>query len=213
MSGYFAGLLLVHRLTPRIVQLVGHIRVFAASPRWYRASFFCFPYGSIRCRGSPCASSPGLCTSGLYIVCESWLNSASSNQNRGKMLSIYMIVSYGAMGGGQLLLNVSDGSGFRASSSCRRCCLVAAAAVAGADRDAKPRRHAPGDDCRNLPGFAVGCDRHLRQWACAERLLQHGRRLGLMQGLPLPYVSLMMALPPIAVIVSQYPAGCIVGSL
>ncbi len=54
----------------------------------------------------------GLCVSGMYIVCESWLNAASSNTNRGKTLSIYMIVTYGALGLGQLLLNVSDESGF-----------------------------------------------------------------------------------------------------
>jgi MFS family permease len=34
-----------------------------------------------------------------------------------------------------------------------------------------------------------------------------GAVFGLMQGMPLSYVSLMMALPPIGVILSQYPAG------
>ena len=34
-----------------------------------------------------------------------------------------------------------------------------------------------------------------------------GAVFGLMQGLSLPYVSIMMALPPLAIILSQYPAG------
>ena len=34
------------------------------------------------------------------------------NENRGQLLSIYMIVTYAAMGGGQFLLNVTDTSGF-----------------------------------------------------------------------------------------------------
>jgi MFS family permease len=38
-------------------------------------------------------------------------------------------------------------------------------------------------------------------------LFAMGAVYGLMQGLSLPYVSIMMALPPLAVIVSQYPAG------
>ena len=34
-----------------------------------------------------------------------------------------------------------------------------------------------------------------------------GAVYGLMQGLSLPYISIMLALPPLAVILSQYPAG------
>ncbi len=48
----------------------------------------------------------------MYIVCESWLNAASTNRNRGQMLSLYMIVTYGMLGLGQLLLNITDESGF-----------------------------------------------------------------------------------------------------
>ena len=36
-----------------------------------------------------------------------------------------------------------------------------------------------------------------------------GAVFGLMQGMALPYVSLMMALPPIGVIVTQFPAGAL----
>ena len=49
---------------------------------------------------------------GLYIVAESWLNDATPNAHRGRLLSVYMIVSLGRMAGGPLLLNLADPSGF-----------------------------------------------------------------------------------------------------
>ena len=50
----------------------------------------------------------GLAYAGLYVVAESWLNDRSTNQNRGRLLAIYMIVSLGGLGLGQLLLNVAS---------------------------------------------------------------------------------------------------------
>ena len=39
---------------------------------------------------------------------ESWLNEKSTNQTRGQLLSIYMIITFVFLGLGQLLLNISD---------------------------------------------------------------------------------------------------------
>ena len=39
---------------------------------------------------------------------ESWLNDKSTNETRGKLLSIYMIITFVFVGLGQLLLNISD---------------------------------------------------------------------------------------------------------
>ena len=44
----------------------------------------------------------------IYTVAESWLNDRSSNKNRGSVLSIYMVVLYGALGVGMFLLNFSS---------------------------------------------------------------------------------------------------------
>tara|TARA_E500000081_G_scaffold27681_1_gene31472 strand:- start:231 stop:1127 length:897 start_codon:yes stop_codon:yes gene_type:complete len=41
---------------------------------------------------------------------ESWLNDKSTNQTRGQLLSIYMIITFVFVGLGQLLLNISDPS-------------------------------------------------------------------------------------------------------
>ncbi len=112
MSAYFLGLLFGAAITPKLVLRVGHIRVFAALASIASAfillhAVFLTPpvWFAIRL-------VTGFCFSGLYVVAESWLNQAATNETRGKLLSIYMIISYASMGFGQLLLNVADPGGF-----------------------------------------------------------------------------------------------------
>ena len=50
----------------------------------------------------------GFCFAGLYIVAESWLNDRADNESRGKLLSLYMVVTYIGVGVGQLLLNLAN---------------------------------------------------------------------------------------------------------
>ena len=49
----------------------------------------------------------------IYTVAESWLNDRSSNKNRGSVLSVYMVILYGAMGIGMFLLNFSSPTNFQ----------------------------------------------------------------------------------------------------
>jgi MFS family permease len=50
----------------------------------------------------------GISLAGIYIIMESWLNDKSTNETRGQILSIYMIVTFATLGIGQFLLNLSD---------------------------------------------------------------------------------------------------------
>ena len=50
----------------------------------------------------------GISLSGIFIIMESWLNDKSTNQTRGQLLSVYMIITFVFVGLGQLLLNISD---------------------------------------------------------------------------------------------------------
>jgi MFS family permease len=50
----------------------------------------------------------GFAFAGLYIVAESWLNDRATNTTRGKLLSLYMVVSYFGVGAGQLMLNLGS---------------------------------------------------------------------------------------------------------
>ena len=108
MSGYFVGYFIGAKIIPNIVASVGHIRVFAAfasiaSLIVLMHSIFVNPYIWFILR-----VLTGISMVSIYTVTESWLNDRATNKNRGSILSIYMVVLYGAMGIGMFLLNFSD---------------------------------------------------------------------------------------------------------
>ena len=108
MTGYFAGYVLGSVVVPRMIQHVGHVRVFAAlastaSVAVLLHSVFVLPVPWFAMR-----VVTGFCFAGLYLVTESWLNDIATNDNRGQLLSVYMVVVMGSMGLGQLLLNLGD---------------------------------------------------------------------------------------------------------
>ena len=107
MSGYFIGLIIGCYYVPRMIEKVGHVRVFGALASLASVSILVqgiwidpFFWWGMRL-------VTGFSYAGLYIVTESWLNDASDNDTRGQMLSIYMITTLGSMAGGQFLLNVA----------------------------------------------------------------------------------------------------------
>ena len=110
MSGYFAGFLLGALLTPPIIQRAGHVRVFAAlaslaSVAILVHAMFVTPvvWGLMRIL-------TGFAYSGLYIVTESWLNDRATNEVRGRLLSVYLVIIFVGMGAGQLTLNLASPS-------------------------------------------------------------------------------------------------------
>lgn len=112
MAGYFLGFLLGSAVTPRLIQRVGHVRVFGAfaslaSVAVLVHSLYVHPLPWMAMR-----LVTGFCFAGLYIVTESWLNERSDNRSRGSLLSLYMVVVLGGMGGGQFFLTVADPRGF-----------------------------------------------------------------------------------------------------
>jgi MFS family permease len=208
MSGYFLGLLISSLLTPRVVESVGHIRVFAAFASVVSSAVLLIPLWVDPVWWFLMRFVSGMCMSGLFIVCESWLNSLSTNKSRGRLLSLYMIVSYGSSGAGQLLLNMPDSSGFA------RFIIVSALLSLAL----VPLTLVPTQSPLLTGAQPVGIAQIFRASPLAvigafanglgqSAFFSMGAVFGLMQGLPLSYVSLMMALPPIGVIVSQYPAG------
>jgi MFS family permease len=208
MAGFSAGLLLSSFVTPRVVGHVGHIRVFAAFASIISTTILLIPLWVEPAWWFAMRLIAGLGTAGLYIVCESWLNSASTNQNRGKLLSIYMIIMYGAMGGGPFLLNIADASGFSRFIVASALMSLALVPISLARTEApaieRPRAVSLLQIYRGSPLAAVG--------ACANGLGQSaffamGSVFAVLQGLSLAQVSLLLALPPLGVILSQYPIG------
>ena len=111
MSGYFIGQLASSILSPKQIKKTGQIRTYAAyasiastailiqilfiePPVWFVARFL-----------------SGFCIAGIMIIVEGWLNSISSNENRGQIFSIHMIVVWTGLALGQGLFAVDDPSG------------------------------------------------------------------------------------------------------
>lgn len=111
MSGYFVGIFVGSMLAPKLVQRVGHIRVFAALASLASISILVHSIYISAITWGLMRLITGISYAGLYVVSESWLNDRSSNENRGQMLSIYMFVTTLGLGGGQFLLNLSDPMG------------------------------------------------------------------------------------------------------
>lgn len=208
MAGYSAGLLISTFVTPRLVKSVGHVRTFAGLASIVSTAVLLFPLWVDPIFWFVLRLISGLCVSGMYIVCESWLNSASTNRNRGQMLSIYMIVTYGSLGAGQLLLNVTDTSGFvrfTLVSCLLSLSLVPLILMPSEAPSVEGSRSVSVDEIWRASPLAV-----LGVLACGlgqSAFFALGAVFGLSKGLPLFYVSLMMALPPLGVILSQYPIG------
>ena len=108
MSAFYAGFLLGSIMTPRITMKVGHIRVFAAFAALSSAAILVHAIYVNLPLWIAMRLVSGFCFAGLYIVAESWLNDRAGNESRGKLLSLYMVVTYVGVGAGQLLLNLAD---------------------------------------------------------------------------------------------------------
>ena len=108
MSGYFIGYFVGANVVPTLVSKVGHIRVFAAFASTASLSILLHsvivdPYVWIFGR-----FVTGFSIISIFVVVESWLNDRATNRTRGKVLSIYMIITFMGIGLGTLLLNFNS---------------------------------------------------------------------------------------------------------
>ena len=111
MSGFFVGAFASSLISPNQIKRTGQIRTYAAyasiastailiqllfiePPVWFVARFL-----------------SGFCVAGIMIIVEGWLNSISSNENRGQLFSIHMMVVWGGLAMGQGLFVVDSPAG------------------------------------------------------------------------------------------------------
>lgn len=112
MSGYFIGFLGGARMTSSMLMRVGHVRVFAALGSLVSAAFILYPLYVNPYFWFVMRLLVGFCLAGLYVVSESWMNNLSTNETRGKVLSLYLIVQMVGIVAGQVLLNLADPAGY-----------------------------------------------------------------------------------------------------
>jgi MFS family permease len=112
MSAYFVGFLLGSYRAPAMIRRVGHVRVFAALASVISGLFILYaaapdPWVWIAMR-----LAVGFCFAGVYVVAESWLNDAATNETRGQALSLYMIVQMVGIITAQGVVNLADPAGY-----------------------------------------------------------------------------------------------------
>jgi len=113
-AGFWVGVVIGSLRCGKLIQSVGHIRAFLALGAIASAApllhlLLMDPIAWVVAR-----ALTGFCFAGLFIVVESWLNSAATDETRGQILSIYAMTGLLAGIVGQLLLPATDPAGFRA---------------------------------------------------------------------------------------------------
>ena len=113
MAFHFAGYLFGAKSAPITLRSVGHIRVFSAMASL--ASIGVLLNSALITPFTWCGIYfiGGICNATIFVVLESWLNDRATNENRGQILGIYMLINVGGSAGGQLLANLGDSSGFK----------------------------------------------------------------------------------------------------
>ena len=107
-ASYYVGFLAGSKVTLQSLDRVGHIRVYSALASTLAAAMICvgLTYSPIGWMGLRFAT--GMCLAGLYVVAESWLNDLATNETRGRLLGIYVVITSATFAGGQLMLPLFD---------------------------------------------------------------------------------------------------------
>lgn len=111
-AAYFLGFTLGCLRGGRLVENVGHVRVFLAMTAIASAAplihgLFVNPLIWALFR-----ALTGFCFAVLYIVIESWLNERSNNENRGAIFSTYAMITLTVLAGGQMMTLLYEPTGF-----------------------------------------------------------------------------------------------------
>lgn len=108
MAAYYLGLALGGLRGKHVIFCIGHIRAFAVfatltavTTLAYAAFFHPAAWLILRIVN-------GFCIAGMTATIESWLNTRSSNETRGRVLGFYMLTFYLAIAAGQTMVNLAD---------------------------------------------------------------------------------------------------------
>ena len=111
-SAYFAGFAAGCLLGPNLIERVGHIRSFTTMTAVATAAILCHALILEPIAWSLLRAASGFCFAVLYVVIESWLNARATRENRGLVLSLYLLISLTVITIGQLLVTLADPATF-----------------------------------------------------------------------------------------------------
>lgn len=210
MSAFFAGFLGGSRVAPEMIRRVGPVRVFAALASFISATLILFPIATNPWAWVVLRFVLGFCFSGVYVTSESWLNNAASNENRGKAMSLYMVVQSIGIVLAQGLLVLADPSGFILFAICSVLVSVAFAPIllsvtpTPAFETAKPMSFM--DLYRVSP---LGCIGIFMVGAVYSAIFGMAAVYGSEAGFSVPQISMFVAMIFIGGMIFQFPIGII----
>ncbi|NWH09466.1 MAG: MFS transporter [Alphaproteobacteria bacterium] len=102
-SAYFLGFMLGCVAAPYLLQRVGHIRTFATFAAVTGIAALLHPILPYEWAWMVLRGSVGLAAAAQFTVIESWFHHQATNENRGRVISIYVVVNLGALIFGQYL--------------------------------------------------------------------------------------------------------------
>jgi MFS family permease len=105
-SAYYFGFVSGCLLAPVLILRAGHIRAFATMVAVAAAIALAYALAPAVIAWIAFRSISGLCIAGIYLVVESWLNDQASNEVRGLVMSVYVIVNFAAFTVAQMLVTL-----------------------------------------------------------------------------------------------------------
>lgn len=108
MSGYFVGLIAGSFVWNRFIERIGHIRAFAVFAAMCAVCVMVHGLWISPVVWGVLRIITGAVVIGLYMVIESWLNASARPDERGRVFSVYMLITYMGLGVGQFLLMIAD---------------------------------------------------------------------------------------------------------
>jgi MFS family permease len=203
-GGFVAGCY----FAPRIVRRAGHVRAFGTFAAVgaiiaLLTGLIIDEYAWILLR-----AFTGFTMAGAFMIIESWLNEKATNENRGTVFGLYMMVTYASIMGGQMIVaggDVRSASLFMITGIFF--CLSLIPTAVSTQSTPKPLQDVKLDLKGlyvNSPVSAVGCLLiGVANGAWGTLGAVYGARIGI----PTPAIALMMSLVVIAGAAMQLPAG------
>ena len=105
-SAYYIGFVLGCIGAPHLIRRAGHIRAFTALVAVLSSAMVAHPLWVAFPVWFGLRMLLGVALAGLYMVLESWVNDRASNTNRGLSMSAYIMVNYGALALGQVMVTL-----------------------------------------------------------------------------------------------------------
>lgn len=108
MAAFYAGQMVGALHVRHVIEGIGHIRAFAAFAALFAAAALIHVLMVDPIMWGVLRFAEGYVVAGLFMCIESWLNDRASNQTRGAIFSLYMVILYGANAATQFLLTTAD---------------------------------------------------------------------------------------------------------